>query len=333
MFRRTFFLALAALVGAQIGFLPARVTAAEESSSRILDKVYASANQRLARGDAAGAISGLRLVAETVPELPEPNAALALAMVLADFSTRDEALPHVRRALASEPANPVAGMIAVIVDPALSVLKPDGALYLTSVAVRRLESALSLFDYEYPGLGERRRLLTAFGKTAEPSGDQYYPIRLPRLAQALGPYGRLALPGVAEPLLFASMFIVDVASPRFAAYDNRLVERMQEAVDALLRNHRKLEKIRVRLGDVRDDAAVYGTRLSRIEALERTVAEIETSADEREKRLLMVELNRTRTDPVEVPAHVERERAWVAEMRRVAAEIRVRLDGLRAPSR
>jgi hypothetical protein len=333
MFRRTFFLALAALVGAQIGLGPTRTVAAEEASSRILDKVYANANQRLARGDAAGSISGFRVVAETVPELPEPNAALALAMVLADFSTRDEALPHVRRALASEPANPVVGMIAVVVDPALSVLKPDGALYLTSVAVRRLESALSLFDYDYPGLGERRRLLAAFGKTAEPSGDQYYPVRLPRLARALGPHGSITLPGNAEPVLFASMFIVDVAPLRFAAYDNRLVERMQAAVDALVRNHRKLEKIRVHLGDVRDDAAVYGTRLSRIEALERTVAEIETSADERERRLLMVELNRTRTDPIEVPAHVERERAWVAEMRRVAADIRVRLDGLRTPSR
>ena len=46
-----------------------------------------------------------------------------------------------------------------------------------------------------------------------------------------------------------------MASPRFAAYDSRLAERMQEAVNTLLRNHRKLETIRVRLSTLGNNSS------------------------------------------------------------------------------
>lgn len=328
MKRRFPFCATAAALLLATASVATQAQEADDGSTRILDKTYATGNERLRRGDPGAAIQPFRTVAETIPELPEPNAALALAMTLADFSTRDDALPHVRRALAYEPANPVAGIVAVIVDPALSQLRPDGQLYLTPLAVRRLESAVSLLDHDFPGLRHRRHLLASFAFTAEPTGDVFYPMRLPNVGQALGPGGRIRLPGVGEVVAFGAMFVVDIPAPRFASYDQRVVERMRDAVAALEKGQKRLETIRARLVDVRADAVSLDARLGRIEAMERTLAEIETSADEREKRLLVLELNRPRPDP-ELPNHIRRERAWVEELRRVGANLRERLTGLR----
>src|SRR5690606_2466658 len=176
-------------------------------STRILDEMYATANARLSRGDAAGAAEGFRVVAEATPELPETNAAAALAIALADWQRQDEAVPYVRRALAAEPANPIAAIVAVIADPAHSVLRDDDALYLTPRASERLAAAAELLASPYPGLRTAPLLLVRFARSGETTGDPYFPQRI------------LGFRSLARAASFAAMFVVDVPASRFAVYD------------------------------------------------------------------------------------------------------------------
>jgi hypothetical protein len=286
--------------------------AAEESSTRILDQVYARANEYLAQGQNRRAAEAFRVVADAVPELPEPNAAAALALALADWSKRDDAVPYVRRALAAEPANPVAGIIATISDPALSVLRDDGALHLTPRGRERLIRAGELVSSFYPGLRAKPEVLARFAASAKATGDGYFPTRIPGFRKTM------------RESSFGAMFVVDVPPGRLAAYDPRIIDEMRGAVAALAANQRRLEDLRARLADIRAGFD-QGDRLNRIAAVERRVAELEASASEREQRLLMIELRGTGGE-ADV---LRRERAWIDALNRAAAKERGRLDAIR----
>lgn len=298
-------------------FFPIAV-AAEEASTRILDKVYASANERLAQGRSREAAEGFRIVADAVPELPEPNAAAALALALSNWSLREKAVPYVRRALTVEPANPLAAIVTSIADPALSVLRNDGALYLTRLGAERLARAGELLNADdYPGLRNGTRPLARFAASGEATGDPYFPKRIPR-------FGALM-----RTAAFGTMFIVDVPAPRFAVYDARIVATMRNAVEMLAANQRRLEDLRARLGDVRTGLAEFerSDRLNRAALIEGRATELEASAAEREQRLVMLE---KRPDAASSPDLLRAERTWIDTLRRAAAEERRHLNAVRS---
>jgi hypothetical protein len=285
-------------------------------STRILDEMYATANARLSRGDAAGAAEGFRVVAEATPELPETNAAAALAIALADWQRQDEAVPYMRRALAAEPANPIAAIVAVIADPAHSVLRDDDALYLTPRASERLAAAAELLASPYPGLRTAPLLLVRFARSGETTGDPYFPQRI------------LGFRSLARAVSFAAMFVVDVPASRFAVYDSRIVASMKSAVDALARNQRRLEELRARLRQVQADLVLHGSgdRPSRLAFAERRAAELEASAAEHERRLVLLERMEDANGKAEV---IRKERAWINALKRSAAKERRRAEAIR----
>lgn len=303
------------IVAALCLFLVPQVLAKAEST-RILDEMYATANARLSKGDAAGAARGFRVVAEATPELPETNSAAALAIALADWRRRDDAVPYVRRALAAEPANPIAAIVAAIADPALSVLRDDDALYLTPRASERLLGAAELLASPYPGLRSGPLALVRFARSGETTGDPYFPQRIPGFRS------------LARAASFAAMFVVDVPESRFAVYDARIVASMKSAVDALARNQRRLEELRARLREVQADLVLNGSgdRPSRLAFAERRAAELEASAAERERRLVLLE----RTEGTDGKAEILREeRAWIEALKRSAAKERRRAEAIR----
>jgi hypothetical protein len=292
----------------------AAASIAAEPSSRILDKVYASANEQLIQGRTRQAAEAFRVVADAVPELPEPSAAAALALALSDWGARADAVPYVRRALAAEPANPIAGIVAAIVDPALSVLRSDGGLYLTPWGAERIARAGELLGGDYPGLRGGPRPLVRFAASGEATGDAYFPKRIARFSALM------------REASFGAMFVVDVPPPRFAVYDSRIVASMRNAVAGLAANQRRLEELRARLGEVRRGLAAV-ERSDRAALVEQRAAELEASAIEREQRLAMIEM---RQDAGASAEFLRRERAWIDALRRAAAEERRRLDALRA---
>jgi hypothetical protein len=293
---------------------PVAAGIAAEPSSRILDKVYASANEHLMQGRSRQAAEAFRVVADAVPELPEPSAAAALALALSDWSARANAVPYVRRALAAEPANPIAGIVAAIVDPALSALRSDGGLYLTPWGVERVVRAGELLGSDYPGLRSGPRPLARFAASGEATGDAYFPKRIPRFSTLM------------REASFGAMFVVDVPPPRFAVYDSRIIASMRNAVANLATNQRRLEELRARLGEVRTGLVAI-EQSDRAALAERRAAELEASAAEREQRLAMIETRQNAGASAEI---LRRERAWIDALRRAAAEERRRLEAIRA---
>jgi hypothetical protein len=297
-------------------FLPA-VTSAEEPSTRILDRIYTAANDRLADGQSRQAAEGFRVVADTIPELPEPNAALALALALSNWDAREDAVPYLRRALAVEPANPVAGIIAAIADPALSVLRTDGSLYLTPRGLERLTRAGELLATPYPGLRGTPHGLARFAASSEPTEDAFFPRRIARFQTLV------------REASFGAMFVVDVPPARLAVYDARIVGSMRNAVATLAANQRRLEDLRARLGDARAGLAAFerSDRLYRIAMIERRATELEASAAEREQRLAMLVVTGTSGAS---PDLLRRERDWIDALNRAAAQERRQLEAVRA---
>ena len=192
--------------------------------THLFEQFYLSGIARLARGDPAGAASVFATTREIAPELPQMHYGLALAQVLADFATREQALPLIDRAVNADPKHPLYAILAVLADPALSLLKPDGALYLTQAGMARLhdaESALANTHEAYNG----KYLLMVFG-ALEATGDAAWPQRLAGFAALVGPGCHVHLPRIEEPVSLGRLLALGVPEATLHAYEERFVERL-----------------------------------------------------------------------------------------------------------
>jgi hypothetical protein len=198
------------------------------TEARLLKQLYLIGLSRMARGDAAAAVSPFQVVTEVAPELVEADHLLATAMVLADFGRRERALPIIDRALAAEPEHPLYNVVRVIADPASSTLRDDGALYFTAAGAARFEVAL-------PGVARaprayNARYLVPVLASAEPTGDATFPLRLPRFAGMLGAGGKVAVGKLAEGVPLARLFAMSIADERFAPHTRDAIARLPRGV-------------------------------------------------------------------------------------------------------
>jgi hypothetical protein len=184
------------------------------TEARLLKQLYLIGLSRVARGDPAGAVAPFQVITEVAPELTEAHHLLAAAMVLADFRRRERALPIIARALAVDPSHPLYNVVHVMADPALSRLRDDGALYLSTAGASKVEAALPALARRSHGYNAR--YLAPLLDGAEATDDPAFPRRLPHFADKLGPRGSLVLAKLSEPVPFGRFFAVSITDERFA---------------------------------------------------------------------------------------------------------------------
>jgi hypothetical protein len=192
--------------------------------THLFEQFYLSGIARLGRGDPAGAASIFATTNEIAPELPQMHYVLALARVLADFSTREAALPLVQSAMAADPSHPLYGILSVLADPTLSQLKADGALYLTPAGAGLLQRAGALLPRSKDAYNGKylALLLGAF----EATGDAALPQRLPGFAAILGPGRAVRLPHIEETLSLGRLLVLNVSEAELKPYEARFVDRL-----------------------------------------------------------------------------------------------------------
>jgi Caspase domain len=261
-------LAAAAPAGAQPAEQP-------RATTTILNKIYTSGVARMSRGDAKGAAGAFQTVAEVAPELAAPSYALALAQILADFGKREEALPTVSRALGADSGHPLAGLVTVLANPAMSELRGDGALYLTAEAADRIRAATGQIGAAQATM-RNGRYAAAYLGTIEASGDARFPARLPgfdRIAQS----GKVKLPNIADEQIFGQLFAATVPVESFAPYEPRLIARLQDGLSSLAQNQSSLNRIRARLTQLRQQLATNDPteRLQALASLDKVLSELD----------------------------------------------------------
>jgi hypothetical protein len=224
----------AALVAGMLAFaaLPAGASPALAgdaiAEARLLKQLYLIGLSRMARGDAVAAIGPFQVVTEVAPELSEVQHLLAVAMVVADFPRRSRALPIIDKALADEPSHPLSTIVRVMADPESSVLRSDGALYMTAAAATRLREALPRL--ERAPRAYNARYLAPVLEGMEPTGEADWPARLPGFARLLGPDGRVALAKLGEGVPFSRLFAMSIADERFAPHVRNVVASLPSGV-------------------------------------------------------------------------------------------------------
>jgi hypothetical protein len=245
------------------------------ASTAILNKIYVSGVGRLSRGDAKGAVGAFQTVAEVAPELADPNFALALAQILADFSKRDQALPAVSRAMAADPNHPLAGLVSTLADPSLSQLRQDGALYLTAEGANRIRAAVTKIQGAQSTM-RNGRYAAAYLGSIEQTNDARFPARLPKFA-SITQSGKVQVPNVKEELIFGQLFAATVPVERFAPYESRLISRLQNGLDSLAQNQSSLNRIRTRLSQLRQQLATDdpNARLQALASLDKVLSELD----------------------------------------------------------
>jgi hypothetical protein len=195
------------------------------STPHVLRQVYLSGVARIARGDPGGAVSAFKVVNEFAPDLPEAQYSLALSMVLADFSRREQALPLLRAALARDPEQPLYNILEVLADPAETRLLRDGALYFTPAGSRiltlyvpKLVSARECYNGRY-----LKTTLTTLQQTENPA----YPLRLADFRSMIGAKGMIRLMQFPEtPFAFGRLFVVSIPESRFDPYEAGFLARL-----------------------------------------------------------------------------------------------------------
>jgi hypothetical protein len=231
-------------------------------NTNILARIYQSAYARLGRGDVSGAVSAFQIVQDAAPLLPEANYALALATILADFSKRESALPLVARASATDPGNPLGTVVTVLADPQSSILRQDGALYLTATGADRLRAAAQQARANATK-GNNTGYLADFLNSMESTSDKAFPARYVNFKRMTGQGGIIRLKN--SDVSFGQIFGVQVSDARFSPYEQNLISRLQDGLRSLESNQDNLSRVRGRIQQLR-------ARLDSNDATERMVA-------------------------------------------------------------
>ena len=247
--------ALAGVSGAP-ALPPHDAVAGPVTRSHMIEQLYTNGLARMAKGDPAAAVSVFHVVNEVASELPETHHALAVAELLANFGRRDRALASARRALATDPRNPLFAVVATLADPALAALAADGALLLSDAGAERIRAAVPLLG-QVPGAPSARQLATVL-RGIERSSDAAMPWRLADFDQMLGTGGWVQVPERREPQAFAQLFAIDVPGERFRAYEPRMLARLQNGLDSL--SAANLRHARMRLPGETGEADQRGPR-------------------------------------------------------------------------
>ena len=224
-------------------------TAAPASRTNILARIYQSGNGRLSRGDVAGAESAFKVVTETAPDLPEAQLSAAIAALFGDFSKRDATLARIRQVLSAEPGNPLAEILSVFADPTKSQLRGDGALYVTSAGAALLREAGQRLPSYAPA--RNGRYIAAFLASGENTNDANFPLRYKDFKGMIGAGGKFKLPQWTESVVFGQLFVLTIDENRFAAYETRLIARLQNGLKSLEDNQSSLKRVRDRIAQLR----------------------------------------------------------------------------------
>ena len=228
-------LGLMALTALSLAGAPAR---AEENRpeatlthTHLLRQLYTSGLARMAKGDPASAASVFRLAAEVAPELPQMQFSYGLAQVLADWKRRENALPNIDAALRADPGNPLYAVAKILADPSLSLLGPDGALYLSPAGANQLRSSIAALG-EHKTAVNGRYLATVLAGT-QTTGDTRHPLRLAGFDRMIGYEGRVRLPNWHDSQAFGRLFAAGVPDAELQAYEPRMVARLQQGLESL----------------------------------------------------------------------------------------------------
>jgi predicted nucleic acid-binding Zn-ribbon protein len=214
--------------------------------TNVLAKIYQSGNARLSRGDTAGALGAFKTVAEIAPELADAQLSAAVTALLNDFAHRDVALQMLQKAHQS---NPLAEMLSVFADPQYSLLRPDGALYVTSGGAARLRDAgQRLTAYKAARNG---RYIAQFLASGQNTGEANFPLRYADFNKTVGPGGQFKLPQWTQAVLFGQLFILTIEEGQFAPYEPRLIARLQNGLKSLDDNQLNLKRVRDRIAELR----------------------------------------------------------------------------------
>lgn len=198
---------------------------AQGGKTHLLASYYRSGMARLAGGDPAGARTVFEAALAAAPAVPQVQASLAAAMLLADFAARERALPLIRAAVAAEPRHPLYRIIAVLADPAASrLVNDDGALYLTVAAARTLDEAAGALTGAPDVLNAKSLALVLSART--PTGDTALPERIPGFAAMLGTGRGVALPQLGERVSLGRLLELAVPDAAFKPYEVAFVERL-----------------------------------------------------------------------------------------------------------
>jgi predicted nucleic acid-binding Zn-ribbon protein len=291
--------------------------AAGKVSTNILAKIYDSGYARMSRGDVNGAVSAYQTVADIAPEVGEANYQLALAMVLADFAKREQALPVIARAQSADPSNPVTSVIAAFANPALTQLRPDGALYLSREAAERVRVAAG----QVQGYSSARngRFLAAFLGSAENTNDPAWPARFVGFNKAIGQGGKLRLPQWSSDLDFAQLFAVSVADAKLAPFEPRLIARLQDGLNSLQANQGSLTRIRGRIGQLRQQLTSTDPteRLSALANLDKVLAELDDVIVQNETQIAQL---KTIVDNVKIDDQIAKKKEELKQQEAKIAE-------------
>jgi hypothetical protein len=254
-----------AAAAAAMTLLPSSVFAETAAGqTQVLRQLYTSGLARMAKADLTGAIDVFRVTAEVAPDLPQMHYSLGLALVLADWSQRDRALPSLEKALAADPGQPLFAIAKVLADPSLSHLGPDGALYLTPGGDERFRAAAAQLERAKGAVNGR--YLRAVLSGIESTGDARTPARLAGFDRMLGQGGKVRLPRWNDSQAFARLFTVTVPEAQLQAYEPRMIARLQQGLGSLTpENLRRLQMkgrtdaLRQQLSSAVPDGAVAST--------------------------------------------------------------------------
>ena len=190
----------------------------------LLVSYYHAGVMRLGSGDPAAARTVFATASSAAPDLPQLRAALAIAILLADFADRAEALPQIRAALGANPDAPLYRVIEVLADPSQSALGEDGALRLSARGTRTLDEAAPRLAGEREAYNAK--YLAMLLATRAPTGDAAMPQRIAGFGAMLGPGKGVALPGIGERVSLGRLFEIAVPSAAFRPFEPEFVERL-----------------------------------------------------------------------------------------------------------
>jgi hypothetical protein len=192
--------------------------------AHLFREYYQTGMARLMGGDPAGSRALFQTAVEVAPDVPQLRYALAVSTMVADFDARRSALAEIEVALAADPAHPLYRMARVMADPALSVAKPDGALYLTQAGAAEVADLLPRFAGTDDASNGKYLALWLGG--LEDTGDAALPKRLPGFAAALGKGDNLHLAQVPIALAVGRLFVQRLGDRALQPYEAAFAERI-----------------------------------------------------------------------------------------------------------
>lgn len=198
--------------------------AKQATKTEFASRMFTSAMGRIARGEPADAVRLLDVLAEIAPDLPELHYSRGLALTLADFDGRAQAVPALDRALAADPANPLYALVRKIADPRHSALQGSDLHVSAELAGQLVSISQRLTD---SGNARSAKFLGRAFAGLEQTGHRDLPYRLPGFAGMIGEGGFVKIAAGAAPVALGQLLALTIPSDRFAPYEANLVARVE----------------------------------------------------------------------------------------------------------